>query len=158
MPAPGRLRMLEPSDRELLRAFPDRVSSEAARARFHGALSTLTDRTLDALLDLEPGVREAVIAEDETGIAGVARYAQDEEHPHIAEVAIVVADDKQRCGLGRALMSELTDRARRGGIEMFRASVTKGNEAAIKLVAAMAPDAAPRSDGSELVFVWSLSL
>lgn len=149
--------MLESSDREVLRAFADRVSSESARARFHGALSTLTDRALDRLLDLEPGRREAVIAEDDLGIAGVARYAQDDEHPLVAEVAVIVADDRQHCGLGQALMSILTERARSGGIETFRATVARGNEPALNLVAAMAPDASRRVEGTEIVFRWSLS-
>ena len=149
--------MLESSDRELLRAFADRVSSESTRARFHGALSTLTDRALDRLLDLEPGRREAVIAEDDIGIAGVARFAQDVDHPSVAEVAVIVADDRQHCGLGQALMAALTERARSGEIETFRASVASGNGPALNLVAVMAPGASARIDGTEIVFRWSLS-
>ena len=75
----------------------------------------LTDRTLDRLLDIEVGRHEAVIAVDDRGIAGVARYARDETDPTTAAVAILVADEWQHHGVARGLMRPLMARAARCG-------------------------------------------
>ena len=69
----------------------------------------LTDKTLDLLLDLVDGQREAMIAVDDRGIAGVARFARDDLDPATAEVAILVADEWQHRGLARQLLRPLAE-------------------------------------------------
>jgi hypothetical protein len=95
------IRPLTPADRPALADFPGRVSAASANFRFHGSLTMLTDKTLDLLLDLADGQREATIAVDDRGIAGVARFARDDLDPATAEVAILVADEWQHRGLAR---------------------------------------------------------
>ena len=89
------IRPMTPADRSALANFPDRVSAGSAIFRFHGSLTMLTDQTLNLLLDLVDGQREAITAVDDRGIAGVARFARDDLDPAIAEVAILVADEWQ---------------------------------------------------------------
>ena len=72
------IRPMTPSDRSALANFPSRVSAGSANFRFHGSLTMLTDQTLDLLLDLADGQREAITAVDDRGIAGVARFARDD--------------------------------------------------------------------------------
>ena len=72
------IRPMTPTDRPALANFPDRVSAGSAIFRFHGSVTVLTDKTLDLLLDLADGQREAIIAVDDRGIAGVARFARDD--------------------------------------------------------------------------------
>ena len=84
-----KIRMLTSGDRTSLAALPERVTLASSYARFHGGLSALSERTLDALLDLEVGRREAVIAEDGKGIVGVARYARNASEPATAEIAVL---------------------------------------------------------------------
>ena len=82
MTGPGPLiRPMTPADRSALANFPDRVSAGSAIFRFHGSLTVLTDKTLDLLLDLVDGQREAITAVDDRGIAGVARFARDDLDP-----------------------------------------------------------------------------
>jgi hypothetical protein len=89
-----RTRTLTQADRALLAAFPTRVSPTSAYARFHGAVNALSERTLDLLLTHEPGRNEAIIAADDAGIVGVARYPRDAEAISVAEIAVIVADDR----------------------------------------------------------------
>jgi hypothetical protein len=50
---------------------------------------------LDRLLDLEPERHEALVAADELGISGAARFIRHEDASSTPEVAIIVADDWQ---------------------------------------------------------------
>ena len=56
------IRPMTPADRPALANFPNRVSAGSAIFRFHGSVTVLTDKTLDLLLDLVDGQREAIIA------------------------------------------------------------------------------------------------
>ena len=97
-----RIRPLSGGDRAALAELPKRISAESAISRFHRGVTMLTNRTFDRLLDIEVGRHEAVIAVDDRGISGVARYARDETDPTTAEVAILVADEWQHHGVARA--------------------------------------------------------
>lgn len=141
------IRQLRAEDRSALEAFPDRVSPETARTRFHAPMKMLTPPTLDLLLGLEPGCREAVVAVDENGIAGVARFARDvcgDPASAIAEIAVIVADDRQRGGLGRDLVLALAGLARAAGIETFRATMQEDNDGARRFVGRLAPGSPER--------------
>ena len=122
MTGTGRLiRPMTPADRPALADFPNRGSAGSAIFRFHGSVTVLTDKTLNLLLDLVDGQREAITAVDDRGIAGVARFARDHLDPATAKVAILVADEWQHRGLARQLLRPLAERARSAGIERFRA-------------------------------------
>ena len=120
------IRPMTPADRPALANFPNRVSAGSANFRFHGSLTMLTDKTLDLLLDLADGQREAITALDDCGIAGVAWFARDDLDPATAEVAILVADEWHHRGLARQLLRPLAERARSAGIERFRAEIQAG--------------------------------
>jgi acetyltransferase len=120
------IRPMTPADRSALADFPNRVSAGSAIFRFRGSLTVVTDQTLDLLLDLVDGQREAITAVDDRGIAGVARFARDDLDPAIAEVAILVADEWQHRGPARQLLRPLAERARSAGIERFRAEIQAG--------------------------------
>jgi hypothetical protein len=59
------------------------------------------------LLDLEPERHEAMVAADELGIAGAARFIRDEDASSTAEVAIIIADDWQHQRAARLLLDWL---------------------------------------------------
>jgi len=151
------IRMLTPDDRTSLAALPERVSFTSSYARFHATLSTLSATTLDALLDLEVGRREAVIAEDEKGIIGVARYARNASEPETAEIAVLVIDEYQHLGIGRALMARLTQVAVEAGIREFYADVQPDNQAALKLIASLSGTTGRRSIDSTVMITIALT-
>ena len=65
------------------------------------------DPLLDPFLDTEPGRHEALLAADELGIAGIARFIRDEDASSTAEVAIIIADDWQHQGVARLMLDRL---------------------------------------------------
>jgi RimJ/RimL family protein N-acetyltransferase len=99
----------------------------------------LTEKTLDVLLDLEVGRHEAVVAEDDKGICGVARYVRDRPESTTAEVAIVIADEWQHRGVAKEIMHALMRAARGAGIEHFRARIMPENKAARAFFSKLAP-------------------
>ena len=78
----------------------------------------------DAIIALEPTSGQAL---------GVARYVRLSEDPEAAEIAVAVVDDWHRRGLGPALLTELSSRARHEGIRRFIALVQADNRDAMAL-------------------------
>lgn len=150
------IRPLAAADRSALAKLPDRVSAPSAIARFHGAVSSLSEPLLDHLLNLEAGQREAVVAVDETGIAGVARYARDSAGSDTAEVAILVADEWQHRGVARQMLRSLIARALQAGITRFRADMLPENIAARRLFAGLAPTVDERFTSGHVVVTIDL--
>ena len=61
------IRPMTPADRPALANFPNRVLAGSSIFRFHGSVTVLTDKTLNLLLDLVDGQREAITAVDDRG-------------------------------------------------------------------------------------------
>lgn len=135
------LRPLDSSDRERIVAAFDRLSEESRYRRFFAPLHQLSDRSLEYLTEIDHSDHEAIIAlgpaTDE--LIGVARYVRGEPDGDRAEAAVVVADDWQHVGLGRALLERLVARARAEGICRFTALVQADNRRALELLAEIGP-------------------
>jgi quercetin dioxygenase-like cupin family protein len=91
------------------------------------------DELMGRLIDLDHCDRDALIALDARGIAGVARYAALPGQSAY-DVAVVVADDWQGKGLGRLLIRRLGHIARLRGISRFHATMFGDNRRALALV------------------------
>ena len=130
------LRPIAPEDKPLLAAVFERLSEESRYRRFFTTKDELSTAELDYFVDVDHTNHEAIIAiATSSGEAlGVARYIRSPDDPEIAEVAVTVADDWQRRGLGRALLSRLTYRARREGVRRFSALVQSDNQASLELL------------------------
>jgi len=123
------IRPLTDADRAGLAEEFSHLSLETRRRRFGGTASSLTDRDLDRLTNIDHRNHEAVAAviPDRDRIVGVARYIGLPTDPGAAEVAIEVDDEWQGRGLGRRLMSQLIDRARVNGFVSLVAYVSNDN-------------------------------
>jgi acetyltransferase len=66
-------------------------------------------------------------------LIGVARYVRDQEEP-AAEFAIVVADSWQGRGIGKRLLAELVDVARRRGLKRLYGDILGTNRPMLELV------------------------
>src|SRR5258708_7767231 len=80
--------------------------------------------------------RLALIAESVEGseIVGVGRYEATAD-PGLVEVALVIVDDWQNRGLGRIMLHEVLQAARRNGIGRFSADVLADNHRMLHLLA-----------------------
>ena len=102
----------------------ERLSEESRYRRFFTTKNELSAAELDYLVDVDHEDHEAIIAIDPSSgeVLGVARYIRSKDDAEVAEVAVTVADDWQRRGLGRALLRPLDlSRATRGRAPVQRA-------------------------------------
>jgi GNAT superfamily N-acetyltransferase len=130
------LRLLEPGDANLIRLFYWRLSSETIYRRFLSPIKPPANALVQRLVDVDHRDREALIALDERGVVGVARYGTaGVSH----EVAIVVADEWQGRGLGRLLLRRLANIARARGIASIHATMLGDNRRAQSLVLGLSP-------------------
>jgi GNAT superfamily N-acetyltransferase len=123
------LRLLERDDESLIRRFYYRLSPDTVYRRFMAPVVPPADALVRRLTDVNHCDRDALVAFDEQGIAGIARYAVA-PGGDIYDVAVVVADDWQRRGLGRMLMQRLSHIARLRGITSFHATILGDNRRA----------------------------
>jgi len=126
------LRPLCAGDREALRALFARLSPESRYRRFLTGKPKLTDRELTYLTDVDHVHHEALAAIDpnDGSIVGVARYVTWPGRPGVADLAIEVADDMQRNGIGLMLSEALIRRARANGITALTATTLWENRPA----------------------------
>jgi GNAT superfamily N-acetyltransferase len=143
------LRLLEPEDANLIRRFYWRLSRDTIYRRFMGPVLPPADDLCRRLTDVDHRDRDALIALDARGIAGVARYAADAGRGTY-DVAVVVADDWQGKGLGRLLMRRLAHIARLRGITRFHATMFGDNRRALALVRSLSPHASFSFDSGEV--------
>jgi len=138
------LARLEGTDRAPLLRFFFRLSPETLYRRFHSPIARPEQTYPDRLLDLDHHDREAVVAvvqeNEEFEIVGVARYAR-RPGAAAAEVAVVVADDWQRQGLGTRMCRVLAHLAATAGVRQFTLNMQADNPAVLRLVRRLYPDA-----------------
>jgi nucleotide-binding universal stress UspA family protein/GNAT superfamily N-acetyltransferase len=151
------VRRLEPGDKELLAAGFERLSEHSRYRRFMSPMPRMSPALLSALTEIDHCDHEALVAIDRASgqLSGVARYIRSTDDREAAEVAVTVADDWQRRGVGRALLELLTDRARHEGIRRFTALVLAENRSAMGLLSTLG-ETDVRPGGSELGLVIEL--
>lgn len=120
---------LTPADAPLVADAFARLSEESRRLRFLGPKPRLSTAELRYLTEIDGHRHEAIGAIDpETGRGiAIGRFVRQTDDSPRAEVAITVADEWQRRGLGRLLLERLADRAREEGVASFTALVSHDN-------------------------------
>ena len=130
------VRRLAPADAPMLADGFARLSAESRRLRFLTLKPSLSESELRYLTHVDGHHHDALGAIDpETGQGiAVARFVRDEHDPSRAEVAVTVADEWQRRGVGKLLLSRLADRARGEGVTRFTALVSTDNRGMQRLL------------------------
>lgn len=131
----------------LLRMF-DRLSPESIYHRFFSPMPKPRRAALLHLAGLDNQLHEAMVAEVDGEIVGVARYdgrAGEDD----AEVAVIVDDAWQGRGLGTHLLHHLGRVAARRGLVAFRAVVLGENRRALPFLRRLSPEADVRFDSGE---------
>ncbi|HSS94015.1 MAG TPA: GNAT family N-acetyltransferase [Candidatus Dormibacteraeota bacterium] len=141
------LRLLEPTDANLIRLFFWRLSAESLYRRFLSPIKPPANTLVARLVDIDHCSREALIALDEHGIVGIARYGTlGSRH----DVAVVVADEWQGRGVGALLLRRLANIARARGITSFQATMLGDNRRAQRLVLGLSSKTRIRFDAGYL--------
>ena len=141
------IRPIRPEDRGRLRKGFDRLSEHSRYLRFQAPLSTLSDKQLSYLTEVDHHDHEALLALDGDEIVGVARFVRVTNR--VAECAIVVADEWQGRGVATALLERLVERAGEEGVERFTALVLAENAEAVRLLERLG-DTEQRRVGSQV--------
>jgi GNAT superfamily N-acetyltransferase len=130
------IRPTERRDRDRLRRLFMRLTPESRYQRYLSPKPTLSERDLDRLLDIDHVKHEALAAVDDTtgAFEAVARYVQLPDQPEVAEVAIEVADDLHRQGIGMGLALRTIEQARANGFTRLIAITLHDNAAARSLL------------------------
>jgi RimJ/RimL family protein N-acetyltransferase len=145
------LRPLNRDDRDGLLSLFERLSDESRWRRFMSPKPTLAPRELDYLTNVDHVAHEAFAAVDERdgSLAGVARYVRHGNAGTRAELAVEVADELQRRGIGTALCLRVVERARENGFTVLTATALWDNQPARRLLRRLGFHAC-RSQGREI--------
>lgn len=156
------VRPIRPDDKPLLAEGIRRQSAQTIERRFMSPKPRLTAAELRYLTEVDGCNHVALIAFESgeqqdraDGVVGVARFVRDTLRPDRAEFAILICDDYQRRGAGRALGGLLIDAARVRGITRFTAVTRSDNVPAQRLIAALGEqlEYVPGADGTREVVV-----
>jgi RimJ/RimL family protein N-acetyltransferase len=131
-----KIRPIERQDQDRLRRLFMRLTPESRYRRYLSPKPELTERELAYLVDIDHVHHEALAAVDETdgSFVAAARYVQLPDQPDVAEVAIEVADDLHRQGIGTALAIRTLERSRANGFKRVTATTLHHNRPARALL------------------------
>lgn len=121
-----RIRPIRSSDRDpLLRFFSGRQSDTLYQRFF--ALPTPEIALIGAPVDVDYINDAGLVGESGGEIVAVAHSFRSKKHPETAEVAFLIAEVLQGCGVGTLLLERLAELARANGVQRFQAEVLTGN-------------------------------
>ena len=139
------LRLVRPSDKDMLREAFDRLSPDSRYARFMVPKARLTESELDYLTDVDGvdhfavgAIRRHLVSKDE-GV-GSARFVRIADQLDTAEPAVTVADDYQGKGLGSILLQRLIEAAWERDIRWFRTDLLAENTASKRMLESLGPE------------------
>lgn len=143
---------LYPDDRHRYLVGFEKVSAESLYTRFLSPVERLTESQLRYLLEVDHRDHEALLAVDEESgdAVGVGRFVRSPEAADTAEAAVIVIDEWQGLGLGKALCRLLAERAREVGVSRFEALLLVENEAMMGLLSTLGPVRTVSQDGATI--------
>lgn len=137
-----------PSDRDALRRMFSRSSVGTIHSRFHIPYPKVPERVLSLLLDTDHPGRHFLLAVAGGEILAHAMFARLGDSGD-AEMAIVVEDRWQSRGMGKMLLRELAEGARRQGVQTFVGTVLPENHRMLDLIDKVLPGSKRRfSEGT----------
>ncbi len=144
------IRPIRPEDAEMEKDFVARMSDESKYFRFMDTIRELTQPMLVRFTQIDYDREMALVAtiEDENGMEkqiGVSRYVTNPDGESV-EFALAVADDWQKHGIGRKLMTALIDCARMKGYRAVVGDVLALNTKMFRLMTSLGFTIHPHPD------------
>lgn len=154
------IRPIRITDTDMEAAFIRRLSPQTKRYRFLGGVKELSTIEVSRLCDVDGRHSMAFVATirdhgRETEI-GVSRYAPN-SRSDVREIAVTVADDWQRKGLGTMLMKLLIQSARSSGVKHLY-SIDIADNAGMRALAEDLGMSANRDPSNPQQTIYSLAL
>src|SRR5579859_197941 len=154
------IRPIRITDADMEAAFIRGLSPQTKRYRFLGGVKELSAGEISRLCDIDGKHSMAFVAtirDDgrETEV-GVSRYAPDSS-ADVREIAVTVADEWQRKGLGTMLMKRLIKSARDNGVKHLY-SIDLADNAAMRALADDLGMSASRDPSNPQQTIYSLEL
>jgi RimJ/RimL family protein N-acetyltransferase len=132
------IRPIRADDKRFLEDGLRQLSDESVHRRFLSPKRSFSRSELRYLTEVNGRDHVALVAEypgePVRRLIAVGRFVRSHEDPEAAEVAIVVADDWQRRGVGSLFAKRLATHARLRGVRRFTATMAGENVAAHKLM------------------------
>ncbi len=132
------IRPIRADDKRMLEDGLRQLSDESVHRRFLTPKSSFSRTELRYLTEVDGRDHVALVAEypghPVRRLIAVGRFVRLQDDPEAADVAIVVADEWQRRGVGSVLSDQLAAEARGRGIRRFSATMAADNVAAHKLM------------------------
>jgi len=132
------VRRLQADDADRMAGLYARMSPLSRYRRYLSVAPALPADRLRALVNVDEYRHIGFVAVHGDDIVAVARYVRLRSQPDRAEVAVEVADEWQRQGVGRSLLLALTEHARGNGIEAFTATMSRENVPILRLLRSIA--------------------
>jgi GNAT superfamily N-acetyltransferase len=139
-------RPVEPDDLPRFARLWPRLSPETVYRRFHSPVRYLPPELVRRLVTVDHDRREALVAMSGDEVIGVARYDRSPTDPTTADVAVVVDDAWQGMGVGRQLLTQLSDLAAARGVRTVTAAVQEDNDRMVGMIRRLLPGSAFRVD------------
>ncbi|MCD6236940.1 MAG: GNAT family N-acetyltransferase, partial [Thermoplasmata archaeon] len=134
------LRPVRISDEPLLKEFFYSLSDQTIYKRFMSIRTDMPHERLQEFVVIDYSKEMVILAVKQEGpkevVLGIGQYGIDEQN-HTAEVAFVVRDDYQNKGIGKVLLSYLTQLAKKQGLLGFTAEVFVNNQPMLHLFSEM---------------------
>ncbi|MEV5570664.1 GNAT family N-acetyltransferase [Spirillospora sp. NPDC052269] len=147
-----RIRPFGAGDEARLRRMSGALSRGSLYTRFFSGTPRVPETYVATLGRLDHWNRDALVALRDDTMVGIAEYARVASRPDEAEVAVLVADEWQRHGLGGLLTRLLLPLAVRRGVTAFRADVVSANTGAVALIRHTWPSARSVRSGETSTF------
>lgn len=134
------IRPIRSEDREEIRKSLLKLSSNSIGQRFFAMKSGFSEEELNFLTNVDDYQHIAYVAihlntdTDELEGAGVIRAVRSKKNPQQAEIAMTIIDKFQGIGLGKILLSFLSDRAGEKAITAFTGTLYRTNSPMIRLL------------------------
>ena len=134
-----------PSDKQMLLDGFEHLSPDSRYARFMAPKSTLTDRELRYLTEVDGidhfaigAIRRHLVSKPE-GV-GSARFVRLSDQPDTAEPAVTVLDDFHGKGLGSIMLQRLIEAAWERDVRWFCTELLADNTASRRMIESLSPD------------------